>query len=90
MVITSHAVGAVVIDPPEQNGRVQCAQMQYTMPRTSSFRHMMETGENAETVIETLRNGLLDEIAADKYDFEYELVQNEPILVELSIDQKNH
>ena len=89
MVITSHAVGAVevVVGP---DGRVMCAQMKYETARSWSYRHMMETGEGSETIIETLRNGLLNEIAADPKVFEYELLKEEPILVETSVDTRNH
>lgn len=90
MRITSHAVGAVSVYL-EPGGKVECLQIKYMTDRGWSWRHMMETGEGEETVIETLRNGLLDEIADDSEDpnFEYRLLRSDPIVYEFCRDERN-
>ncbi len=89
MAITSHATGAVIVRGLP-DGTVLCVRMKYANHRGWSFRHMMETGENGETVLETLRNGLLDEIVEDKNALEYRLVKPEPIVVEFGPDQNHY
>jgi hypothetical protein len=87
MLITSHAAGAIMVVQQEPNGLLYCAKMSYTNERGVSFRHMMETGENGETVVETLRNGILKELAEDEKDFDYQLMQREPVLIKFSRDE---
>lgn len=86
MKITSHAVCVVNVNVRE-DGVVFMDRMWYTK-RGRSVRHVMETGEEGETVEHTLYVGTLHEMAADASNFRYHLLAPVPVLVEFGPDEK--
>ena len=88
MHITSHAVCGPIIRISD-NGRLFVARMEYTIYGRTSVRHIMETGKNGETILRTLRNGVLKEGAKDESKFAIDVLSHNPIHVELGADQKH-
>ncbi|MDB5194607.1 MAG: hypothetical protein JWN50_621 [Parcubacteria group bacterium] len=86
--ITSHAVGIVQIDDSASDGSVLVGRMDYARKGRKSVRHVMETGEPGESVMDTFRSSL-HEAAADQTKFNHEFVTDEPIFCEFGIDEKN-
>jgi hypothetical protein len=87
MEITSHASCAPI---PEINpdGSVRFACMEYIKKGRRSFRHIMETGKNRQSILETLKEGVLKEGAKDRSEFEMHMLSDEPIHFEFVQDEK--
>lgn len=83
MEIVSHSCGAVI--PRFGQEGLEILQMDYVQKRHTTRRHMMETGETGESVLETLQNGLRDEIS-DGTKFVYRLLDDEPCFVKFGKD----
>lgn len=86
MYISSHAVGVVLAEI--RNGQLFLTNMEYTKHGRSSIRHIMETGEDGETIMDTLL-GSRHEAAMSEDDFDYELVSKKPILISFGSCQKD-
>lgn len=83
MEIVSHSCGAVI--PRFGKEGLEILQMDYVQKRHTTRRHMMETGETGESVLETLQNGLRDEIS-DGTEFVYRFLEDEPCFVKFGKD----
>ena len=88
MLITSHASCAPIVDiRPDGTVRFSC--IEYTKDRFTSIRHINETGKNGQTVLETLREGLLKEGAKDRTKFHVEILTATPIHIEFVADERH-
>lgn len=88
MHITSHAACGPIIRIYD-NGRLLVARMEYTRRGRTSVRHIMESGKNGETILETLKNGVLKEGAKDRNKFSMNVLSPKPIHIEFGPDQDN-
>jgi hypothetical protein len=88
-VITSHAVGAA-IPKTLPDGKVAFAVTPYRKGNWTSIRHVMETGEPGEKVMDTLRSCLLHEVARNAVDFRWRLIAKEPIAFKLARDEHSN
>ncbi|KKS78615.1 MAG: hypothetical protein UV53_C0030G0003 [Candidatus Azambacteria bacterium GW2011_GWE1_42_9] len=88
MKITSQSTCGTIVHI-EDNGRIQIARMTYEKKGRTSIRHIMESGKNGQTILQTLTEGVLKEGAKDRMDFPMSLLSLEPILIEFSNDEKN-
>jgi len=86
--ITSHAVGVIIVSL-EDAGIVHASRMPYTRKGSTTIRQPMETGELGESIMQSLNVLMLHEVADDAANFEWKLVQTEPILVNFKEDEKN-
>ncbi len=86
--IISFAVCAVIVDV-RPDGTVFVDRMIYTKEGRSSVRHLMETGEKGESVMDTLATGLTHEAARNAADFSFKLLSPDPIHYALGPDDKD-
>ncbi len=86
--LTSHAVGAIVLSL-DDDGVVRVSRMSYTRKGSTSIRQPVETGEPGESIMQSLNVLMLHEVADDAANFEWKLVQPEPVLVNFKDDEKN-
>ncbi len=92
--IVSHAVGWVFTEL-SQSGQLLVDRMSYQEkgPEVQFFsptiRHGMETGEDGETIKQTLETGVPHEYAQDAATFRWDFVTKNPILWKLVPDQED-
>ena len=87
MRITSHAACAPIVEIGS-DGSVRFNCMKYTKNKYTTVRHINETCKNGQTVLETLREGLLKEGAKDRTHFEYKVLTLSPIYIEFVADER--
>ncbi|MDO8471206.1 MAG: hypothetical protein Q7S49_01200 [bacterium] len=88
MYITSHASCGPIVDI-SVTGEVRIARMTYQKKGGfPTVRHIMESGKNGQSTLQTLRGGVLKEGAMDRNNFSMRLL-SEPILIEFGKDQKH-
>ncbi len=90
MLITSHASCGPIVDINVKTGEVRIARMTYKKGHDyPSVRHIMESGKMGQSVLQTLRGGVLKEGAADRKKFSITLLSMDPILVKFGHDQRS-
>src|SRR3990167_3236042 len=88
MLITSHASCGPLVDIG-LDGIVRFSCMEYTKNQFTSIRHINETSKNGQTVLETLREGLIKEGAKDRSHFQVEILTDEPVYIEFVADERH-
>lgn len=88
--ITSHASCGPIVNINVKTGEVWLGRMTYQKGQDyPSVRHIMESGKDGQSVLQTLRGGVLKEGAADRKKFSITLLSMDPVLVKFGKDQ-NH
>jgi len=87
-VITSHATMGPIVKIA-QDGTILVSRMPYERFARKSLRHIMETGDGSETIMETLRRGVTHEGAKHEESFEVNPMSERPILYVLGPDENN-
>lgn len=88
MHISSHASCGVIV-VVEANGTLRLSRMEYTKRGHTSIRHIMETGKNGQTVMDTLREGVLREGANDRGNFSMKILSTDPVHIDFVPDERN-
>ena len=89
MRITSHAVCAPIVKI-QPDGTLRLSRMEYTNREGfTTVRHIMETGKNGQTVIETLKEGVFKEGTLDPKNFRFNILTELPIYIDFVSDERN-